>query len=263
MVVMVSKASIDLIRQYIIDREGHATKSEVVKFMQNEVPENLKLSRDTTMKVIDNMENIVVSKGERRGQSHKLLIEDKSHFNRIGEELTELEGAIDSMADSMEKVKALCYFDWRSVREKPDRYYLMDINEDFVDAYTYSFDSILETLLTLTSRNVQSQKDASTIYKKIIELKIKLNEQHSSFEVNERIDRVLMEHNALIQAYSKDLQEIDIDVRNYAEMHGIPIDRLTSILISKLKNFRYHFLPEYPDYETSAEQRTETEKNKT
>jgi hypothetical protein len=128
----------------------------------------------------------------------------------------------------------------------------MNVNEDFVDAYTYSFDSVLETLVALTSRTVQSQKDASMIYKKIIELKIKLNEQHSIFEVNEGIDTILLEHNSLIQAYVKDLKELDIDARNYAEMHEIPIDKLTSILISKLKHFRDQFLPEYPDFETNA-----------
>jgi hypothetical protein len=94
---MVKQQSSNLIRQYIIDREGKATKSEVVKFMQNDVPEDLKLSRDTTIKVIDNMENIVVSKGDRRGQGHKLLIEEKGDFNQIISELSEIEATIDSM----------------------------------------------------------------------------------------------------------------------------------------------------------------------
>jgi hypothetical protein len=146
----------------------------------------------------------------------------------------------------MKKFKSICDFDPLSVRETPDRWILMELNEKFVGAYFDSFGYMLEILLALATNRIHSQKDSWTIYRKIIQLKIKLNEQHSSFG-GEGVESLLLDYNSLIHFLSKDLQEVDVEDREYAEQYGIPINKLTPNLVSKLKNFKTRFLPNYPE----------------
>jgi hypothetical protein len=103
---MVTRESNDLIRDFIISREGSATKRQVAYYMQNDVPENLRLSYETVIKVIENMQDVRVLEGKRRGQGHKLLIEDKKEFNSIHKELSFLEDFIERM-DEETKTKEI------------------------------------------------------------------------------------------------------------------------------------------------------------
>jgi hypothetical protein len=212
--------------------------------MQNDVPDNLKLSRDTTIKVIDNMESVIVSKGERRGQGHRLLIEDKTQFNRIHAELSEIETIIDSMSESMKKFKSISGFDLKSISQVSDRRILKKLANKFVYPYLGSFGYILETLLVLTTNNIQSQKDAWTIYKKIIELKIKLEKQYWS--LGDEGGGSLLNYATMIHVSSEDLQKINQQEREYAEKYEIPINQLTPNLLSKIQNFEAKFFPSYP-----------------
>lgn len=244
--LVVKQESINLIRQHIIDCEGKATKSEVVKYMQNEVPHEFRLSRDTTAKVIDNMDNIIVSKGERRGQAHKLLIEDKGDFNQISAELSEIEYIVDSMSESMKIIKSICDFDPSSVRETPDRWILRDLDNNFVEPYVLAIDEMLEILMALTSKRIQSQKDSWSIYRRIIEVMIKLNLQHSHFG-SKGVDGLLFDYNFMMDMNLEQLTKIRKDDREYAERNGIPIDKLRRNLRSRLKKFKVRFLANHSD----------------
>jgi hypothetical protein len=79
-----------------------------------------------------------------------------------------------------------------------------------------------------------------------------LNEQHTIFD-REGVESMLTEYNSLIHFCSKDLIEIQSEEREYAEKHGIPLNKLTPILISKLKKFKARFLQEYPEWGPMAD----------
>jgi|GEM_PF-1442411 len=250
---MVNRESIDLIRKYIIEQEGKATKSQVVRYMENDVPEKLRLSRDTTIRTIENMPNVIISEGKRRGQAHRLLIEDKKQFNRINKELTEIEAIINSMSVPMRTLNSLGVQDPRS--NVPDRWYLQGLSDKFIGPYVDSIGYMLEVLLVQISNEINSQKDAWTLYKEIIELKLKLNEQHSMFE-GEGEKNLYLTNNAMIQFYSQDLKEIDEEDLNYAKKYGVPIKSLVKDLITKIHDFKARFLPdpEYPKWGKSTDE---------
>jgi hypothetical protein len=243
---MVNKESVDLIRKYIIDREGKATKGEVVRYMQNDVTEPLRLSRDTTMKMIENMDNVIVLKGERRGQAHKLLIEDKKEFNRIGTELSDIESIVELMSEPMKKFMSIGGDNPDDIRRVPDRWILKELRDKFIEAYLETVGEMLEILLVEISNKIQSKKDAWSLYKKIIELKIKLSEQKSWFG-GKGVEDMYLTSNAFIQFHSQDLEEITQENLKFAENNGIPINSLVKSLKLRIEDFRSRFLP-YPDY---------------
>jgi hypothetical protein len=167
---MVSQDSKDLIRKYIIDCEGKATKSEVAKFMQNEAPENLRLSRDTVMKVIDTMENIIISKGERRGQGHRLRIEDKREFNQINNQLLKIENFMNETYE-----KFLNQFN-RDLSERPAGTVLgLEEVVKFISFIEYSFHGIVLFVLQDIFNKIVSEKDKQVLYNRVIQLMLKLS----------------------------------------------------------------------------------------
>jgi hypothetical protein len=215
-----------------------------VRYMQSDVVEFLQLSRDTTMKIIENMDNVIILKGLRRGQAHRLLIEDKKEFNRIGAELSEIEVIINLMSNPMKTLKSLGVSDPRS--NAPDRWFLQGLSDKFINPYLETVGEMLEILLVQIANKIQSQKDAWILYKRIIELKIKLNEQNSWFD-REGVETMYLTSNAFIQFHLQDLEEIRREDRNYAKKHDIPINSLVKSLKSKIIGFKNGFLP-YPDY---------------
>ena len=243
---MVNDQSVELIRKYIINREGKATKGEVVRYMQNEVVEPLRLSRDTTIKIIENMNNVIILKGERRGQAHMLLIEDKKEFNRIGSELSEIESIVEIMSEPMKKFMSIGGDNPHEIRKVPDRWIVKELSDKFIGAYLESIGEMLEILLIQIANKIQSQKDAWTLYKRIIELKIKLNEQNSWFG-GEGVEDLYLTSNAFIQFHLRDLDEISREDLNFAKQNGIPINSLVKSLKLKIQGFKDRFLP-YPDY---------------
>jgi hypothetical protein len=167
---MVSQDSKDLIKKYIIDREGKATKSEVAKYMQNDVPVHLRLSRDTVMKLIDNMENLIISKGERRGQGHRLLIADKKEFNRINDQLLRIEIFMNDIYEEF-----LIRFN-QDISERPLGT-VLGLQEiiKFISVIEYSFHGIVLFILQDIFHKIESEKDKQALYNRVIQLMLKLS----------------------------------------------------------------------------------------
>jgi hypothetical protein len=148
------------------------------------------------------------------------------------------------MSQPMKKFRSLGY--WREIRQVPDRYIVMDLDDHFVEPYTGSVECMLDILLVQINSKIQSQKDAWLLYSRIIELKIKLNEQNS-FDSEGR-DSIFNIYNALIQIDADHLSNLKEEIRAYAENKiGMSINKLTSDLILRIKNFKGRFLPDYPD----------------
>jgi hypothetical protein len=167
---MVSQKSIELIRKYILDHDG-ATKSEVVKYMQNEVPQNERLSRDTVIKQIENMENVIITKGQRRGQGHKLHIEDKSEFKLINNQLLEIENFMSEIYQ-----KFLNQFN-QDLTERPTGAILGGVEQavEFISSIEYSFHGIVLFLLQDIFSKIESEKDKQALYDRVIRLMLKLS----------------------------------------------------------------------------------------
>lgn len=99
------KESKDLVLKYIRKHGGKATKNNVVDYMSSdEVEEKFRTSRMTTWNMIKELEEgnriKVKKKGERQGQSHYLIINDKSVFDQINNDLSSLENQIDKIIES-------------------------------------------------------------------------------------------------------------------------------------------------------------------
>lgn len=170
---MVRKESMELIRNYIISREGKATMREVVNYMQNEVPENFKLSRDTVIKQIKNMESLVITGGERQGRAYKLLIDDKKEFNRIQKRLSSIENSIDARQenDKMEN-KGKESFSKNKTKKGFTSSEPFDTNFEYQFVIT-GLILLLRSLLLINER-VKSQKDSQILNDRLIKIMQKL-----------------------------------------------------------------------------------------
>jgi hypothetical protein len=228
---------------YFIKNNPQQTENQIVKAMEKQKV----CSKMTTLKKLDELiEKVEIKDLLKKGEGgfHKFIINDNNTFNLINNELSELEKIVDSMSQPMKKFRSLGY--WREIRQVPDRYIVMDLDDHFVEPYTGSVECMLDILLVLINSKIQSQKDAWFLYSRIIELKIKLNEQNS-FDSEGR-DSIFNTYNALIQIDADHLSDLKEEIRAYAENKiGISINKLASDLLLRIKNFKGRFLPDYPD----------------
>src|SRR5438093_4129733 len=107
---MVSIETRDLLYKFI-DKQGEATKGEAISYMQS-VEEKYRISRDTTLKLIQDMESmgiILISKPERLGLPHYLSINSENEFNQINKALVAIRSFIDMSEEPIKKIVKL-YF---------------------------------------------------------------------------------------------------------------------------------------------------------
>lgn len=98
-ITLVLEESKKLIVKFVADYDGNPTKNQVVDYMSSQAPAEFRTSRVTTLSIIDELDGdrIRVLKGERRGQSHRLSINDKSRFDWIDQQLTKIIMDIEKM----------------------------------------------------------------------------------------------------------------------------------------------------------------------
>jgi len=106
-----------MIRRYIIISGGKITKNDVVRYMtaSNDIPEEYKTSRVTTLTIIDEFEVsgiIKVMKGKRKGQSHHLIINDKNEYNSLIKEIKRLYQVATNLDDLTTEALIL----WKKIR---------------------------------------------------------------------------------------------------------------------------------------------------
>ncbi len=113
---LATKESKQIILNYIREQKGEVTKNDVVRYMEsNKVRAQDRTSRKTTLSLIEELDSpprkgpIMVTKGERQGQSHKLVYNDKNNLNVLTSEIDrteELANAFCKVAlDDVEKLK--------------------------------------------------------------------------------------------------------------------------------------------------------------
>lgn len=170
---MLSEESRNYVREFIIKKDGKATKNDVVRYMDSKaVPENFRTSRVTTFGIIEEFElskQIKVSRGKRRGQSHNLIFNDYSSFNIIDKELSEINQLIESIDEPVRKIHKL---------KKTD---ISDTDFEPYSNLLLHYSSIVITMLQfwLGRINTLIRDDTITLqfYTRVIELIQKLNLQ--------------------------------------------------------------------------------------
>ena len=161
----------EMIRKYIIEKQGTATKNDVIKYMEKYS------SRVPTLDMIKELEDtgiINVNKNDnRRGQAHYLTINHNNEFNRINKELSEIELIIDTIEAPMDNILKVIRKRERILRGSRD-----ELHENIIFAYKRSIEKMLEVLLVHTSDTISSEKSSQILYSKIIKLMQKMEHQY-------------------------------------------------------------------------------------
>jgi hypothetical protein len=181
---MVFQETRDLILNYITERKGKATKNDVIRYMENDVPEKFRISKETTRKELDLMERsekltVMRGDGDRKGQSHKLLINDKDSYNQIYQKLCEIENFMSKMESAINE--------YRDEKITKDDTWL-DQDTTIVTSYDVSFTLILRVLLLVISDAVYDEKDSQILYDKVVRLMLRLNKQCRFYHIEGDIE---------------------------------------------------------------------------
>jgi hypothetical protein len=226
-----------MIRNFIIKNDGKVTKNDVVRHMTEYS------SRAPTLDMIDEFESaglIEVLRGNRRGQPHYLKINIKNEYNRISKELSKIEKIVDAMDEPVERIMSLGQPDM--IRKIPERWNIRKLHDDFLGEYYDSMDNILDVLLFYTTNKVHSEKEAWSLYTKIIKLKAKVNEQMTIFQAN-GIEHLFLSSKVLLRSSLRKLKDFDQDDLDYAKKKGININLLAD-LKEKIETYKKEFLGE-------------------
>ena len=88
--------------KFVADFKGNPTKRQVYDHMSSEaVPAEFRTSWVTTLSLINELDGdrLTVTKGERRGQSHFLSINNDSRFESIVQQLVKIEKQIEKIEE--------------------------------------------------------------------------------------------------------------------------------------------------------------------
>ena len=164
----------EIIRSFIIDR-GKATKNEVVKHMDG------RSSRVTTFEMIDELESngvIKIVQGDRRGLPHYLMINYEGDMNIIIEQLTDTLNVLNQFDKPIRKIS-----------ERYGRFGHSKAN-DFKNEYREFLRWTFEILLIRTAHVIQSERDTQALFRKIVELMLKLNDQFTMVDNENYTDSI-------------------------------------------------------------------------
>jgi hypothetical protein len=215
-----------MIRKFITDKHGKATKNDVIKHMEkysSRVPtlDMIKELEDTGIINVDKSDN-------RRGQAHYLRINNENEFNQINQQISVIDFIIDFIEKPMDRII-------RFIREHPEL--PENLREDLIFAYKRSIEKMLEFLLVHTGDTISSEKSSQILYSKIIKSMQKL--EHQSY-------------------YSYSLDSLD---RNIDTIQSIlSITKGVGYSGQKIKDFKYLIgkIMKFKEQFTSSKQRKRT-----
>jgi len=211
-----------MIRKFIIEKQGKATKNDVIKYMEKWS------SRVPTLDMIKEFEDagiIQVQKGDRRGQPHYLKIEEQNEYNLIHKEISEIEMIMLRMKDNLLIYRNIADRSKRTPRQLSDLF-------RFLHWYTDLIDLFLHTLLLRINTGIDSQKDSQTLYTKIIELMIINDNSEMGYKDRRFFDILVDEMKEIVNSQP---------VRNYAKTIGMKLSSMENFIV-KSDDFRIKFL---------------------
>jgi hypothetical protein len=225
----------EMIRNFILKNDGKVTKNDVIRHMINDS------SRAPTLDMINELESagiIEVVRGKRRGQPHYLRINNKNDYNRISKELSKIEKLANSMDEPVKRIMSLGPPDM--IKKMPDRMIIRSLRDNFLSEYYGSMDDILDALLGFTTNKVRSEKEAWSLYTRIIKLKAKVYEQMMIFKAN-GIEYLFLSCKALLNARLHKLKSLDQEDLDFAKKNSVNTNLITDV-IEKIETFRKEFL---------------------
>lgn len=234
---MVSIETRDLLYKFILDKEGEATKSDVVSYMQNLEDDKYRISRDTTLKQIDEMESqgiILISKPERPGFPHYLSINSENQFNQINKALVAIRSFINTSEEPIKKIVKL-YFDHTSTHNGElkkgchECTLMVDLIAEFPHACYGIINDVLDRLLFWTNVKISDGVSQFSLYSEII------------IEKN-RLYRMV---NELARDFPLYLVKLSKEQTEFTKKNGISIDALSMKLKETIKIFDEEFQSVY------------------
>lgn len=184
-------------------------------------------SRMTTLKIIEDLKKRGIILDRQEGNSfHRLYINDKNEFNRIQNELSEIENIIDDMHGYKQATNE--YIENAQFGDSHDAG-----NAGFLQSYMHIYEppirTMLQILLSRTNNIIHSEKDRQVLYAKFIELIAKVDNE--DFDVNWK---------KILDAHGKDINKFlshKDDGQLHAEYYTLATD-----LREIMENFKKQFL---------------------
>jgi hypothetical protein len=221
---------------FIFKNRGSTTKNDLVDYMDK----NGYLSRVPTLRKINEFEstgkiNISRGNGNRKGQAHRLSLNNQNVYNRIFKWLTEIEDILNKINQMREIIRIS--FHSNMGQDELDYYNL------FTGLPGKPINSMLHFLLILTNKLIQSEKDSQSLNMRIVDLFLKLDGK-SDTSRNE-IEELGKDLEQDILWIKKDLQhpriyELD-EFHDSSEDEKKNLD-FTDDLIEKIKGFKKEFI---------------------
>jgi hypothetical protein len=227
------------ILNFVKDNSIGLDKKPILKITKSDVMRHLKdvrpmTTHKTTVELIKEGKINMIKK-EPYSQTDYLILNEDNEFNKIYNWLTEIDKIIDSMILPIENLEIFERYEPKHM----ERVWVEKLRDHFATAYICVY-CMLEILLIHISQKIKSQKDSWSLYNRMVELKIKINQQKPIFHIEGL--GLYWKKTPLIVANPNGLKHIDEEYRRYSESQGIPIYELTSNLISRIENFKTQFL---------------------
>lgn len=227
---LVATQSISLIFEFIGKHDGEATKSAVVDYMQNDVEDKYKLSRDTTRKLIDRMYSrgiIKISIPERPGLPHYLSVNEENQYNQLVKAYRATDDFVNKMEEPLTKMVNLvaAHLSTHSKLGQDDCYdckMLRGLVSGFLDDYENLIDATLEVILMRAFETPIPHDDKGPLYDSIAHSKLKLHQQTMrlvgppsldlsfSNELNEYVNRYGISLDSILTQYKEIIKSCKI-----------------------------------------------------
>jgi hypothetical protein len=160
---LVSPKSKELIEDYVRRHKGYSTKNEVIDYMNSkQVPEKYRITRKTALKTIDELasDRIKIKKGERKGQSHYLSINDDSEFYRIKQQLGQLKKLLNDLPDTVAENLAMIKSSGGKTSSPIDKDFLNLTHMAQLTIY-----GVITDLVASIEKNIVSTDDRDLLYR--------------------------------------------------------------------------------------------------
>ena len=176
--------------------------------MKNYHDPSCRLTRVPTLAELDKFEEfqkINISKGDRRGQAHRLSINEKNKFNQIKEQLEEIEPFINKtnqyfairQRHDLEENEELSKSEDEEKQNKLNKRIRFTVELERL--YKNTVHRILDDLYHLTVTTNFPQEDSERFIKKIIELKTRLAYHEWTFDIENSFFNLQVAHMRQIQ----------------------------------------------------------------
>jgi hypothetical protein len=214
---------LDYIWEKSLDKDPKITKSDIMKHLKDSRP--MTTHKITIELIKEGKIKMVKPKDKPYSQIDYLVINENNEFNWIYRELSEIDDILNQVSKSMDHVDSC-------IKNDPDGDKLNSNTHfnDFLGDCEKAVGDLLQVLLILTNKFIQSEKDSHLLNSTIVDLMLKSN---LIFSGQEEMEYVYFDLND----DSHDLNLFHKEVNYLAKKHKLNFDFVTNLteLIEKFK----------------------------